>query len=581
MENIEELVSYYCQEYKVFSTDTSFYREIILKNELNKAAINNEILTIIKKAWLDKEITWFADYVQKFELNSANSLHLKQITNLLNKYNISIDLDNIAFVMRNCPKLEQMLLILLGSKKEITELEINRKTFNNNVRELLLTYAMYKGIFKEENLDDNSSFDIVDDDLALYYQEISKIPLLTPEEEIALAKQGLDNIEVRNKMMEANLRLVVSIAKHKKTLKMSMLDVIEEGNLGLMKAVEKFDYTKGYKFSTYATWWIRQAINRGVIEKDRTVKIPHNMDLEMKRIFKAERILEKEMSEVTPEVLAQYLNMPVEKVITIKELMILSDPVSLNNPTGEEKDEELEYFIEDKDSIPVEDMIIRKINLEEFYRNLSYLTPLQQKTLMLRYGLKNGEQKTLDEVGKILGITRERVRQIETKALRKFKKVSESDPALLKKVTIDASPILNLNLYEQAIFFTKKMQDNNWDIKDLIEHYGESLSYYQKILRINTLDSRIQEAINKGLIRLEVAFVLNEIDPNYISQFLDLVIKYDMQPVQLRCILYPEENFNFIGPLTDTQVQKRNFLIATQEKCKKKQQILTKTRNYY
>ncbi len=266
----------------------------------------------------------------------------------------------------------------------------------------------------------------VDDPVKMYLKDIGKVPLLSTEEEAELAKRMLDGDEdAKQKLSEANLRLVVSIAKRYVGRGMLFLDLIQEGNLGLMKAVEKFDYTKGFKFSTYATWWIRQAITRAIADQARTIRIPVHMVETINRQVRAQRALLQELGrEPTPEEIGEYMGIPAEKVVEIQK--IAQDPVSLETPIGEEEDSHLVDFIEDTKTIAPGDMAAQSMLREQLIAALHKLTPREEKVIRLRYGLDDGRQRTLEEVGKEFNVTRERIRQIEAKALRKLRNPSKS-----------------------------------------------------------------------------------------------------------------------------------------------------------
>ncbi|ABY92606.1 RNA polymerase, sigma 70 subunit, RpoD [Thermoanaerobacter thermohydrosulfuricus] len=266
----------------------------------------------------------------------------------------------------------------------------------------------------------------IDDPVRMYLKEIGKIPLLTPEEEIELAKrieQGDE--EAKKRLIEANLRLVVSIAKRYVGRGMLFLDLIQEGNLGLLKAVEKFDYRKGYKFSTYATWWIRQAITRAIADQARTIRIPVHMVETINKLIRVQRQLLQELGrEPTPEELAKEMGMPEEKV---REIMkIAQEPVSLETPIGEEEDSHLGDFIPDEDAPAPAEAAAFTMLKEQLMDVLDTLTPREEKVLRLRFGLDDGRARTLEEVGKEFNVTRERIRQIEAKALRKLRHPSRS-----------------------------------------------------------------------------------------------------------------------------------------------------------
>lgn len=266
----------------------------------------------------------------------------------------------------------------------------------------------------------------MDDPVRMYLKEIGRVPLLTSDEEISLAKrmeQGDE--EAKKKLVEANLRLVVSIAKRYVGRGMQFLDLIQEGNLGLMKAVEKFDYTKGFKFSTYATWWIRQAITRSIADQARTIRIPVHMVETINKLIRISRQLLQELGrEPLPEEIAEQMDITVERVHEI--LKIAQEPVSLETPIGEEEDSHLGDFIPDEDAIAPADAAAFALLREQLDDVLDTLTEREQKVLRLRFGLEDGRGRTLEEVGQEFGVTRERIRQIEAKALRKLRHPSRS-----------------------------------------------------------------------------------------------------------------------------------------------------------
>ena len=266
----------------------------------------------------------------------------------------------------------------------------------------------------------------VDDPVRMYLREIGKIPLLSYEKELELAKRILENDEeAKQELAEANLRLVVSIAKKYVGRGMLFLDLIQEGNMGLIKAVEKFDYTKGFKFSTYATWWIRQAITRAIADQARTIRIPVHMVETINRLIRTSRHLLQQLGrEPTPEEIAQEMEIPVEKVMEIQK--IAQDPVSLETPIGEEDDSHLGDFIQDEDSPAPHDAASYTLLREQLEEVMNTLTPREAKVLKLRFGLEDGKARTLEEVGKEFDVTRERIRQIEAKALRKLRHPSRS-----------------------------------------------------------------------------------------------------------------------------------------------------------
>jgi RNA polymerase primary sigma factor len=266
----------------------------------------------------------------------------------------------------------------------------------------------------------------IDDPVKVYLKEIGRVPLLTPEEEIDLAtRMSTGDPYARKRLSEANLRLVVSIAKRYVGRGMQFLDLIQEGNLGLIKAVEKFDHTKGFKFSTYATWWIRQAITRAIADQARTIRIPVHMVETINKVKKvSSQLLHKNGHEPSAEEISEVLEMPVEKV---REIMrVAQEPVSLETPIGEEEDSHLGDFIPDDDAPAPSEAASHTLLKEQLSDVLSTLTPREEKVLRLRFGLEDGRSRTLEEVGKEFDVTRERIRQIEAKALRKLRHPSRS-----------------------------------------------------------------------------------------------------------------------------------------------------------
>ena len=297
----------------------------------------------------------------------------------------------------------------------------------DHVTELLGRSLISIGQEEEEDIDtQESTYYDEDEPIKLYMKDIGKVPLLDAEEETKLAKQAsLGDEEARKRLAEANLRLVVSVAKHYNGCGLALLDLIQEGNLGLMKAVEKFDYTKGYKFSTYATWWIRQAVTRAIADQSRTIRIPVHMVETMNRVNRtSRRLLQEYGREPTPEEIAEAMNLPVERVLEISK--ISQEPVSLETPIGEEEDSHLGDFIQDE-HIPVPaDEAAHTLLREQLEKVMDTLSEREQKVLALRFGLEDGKPHTLEEVGREFQVTRERIRQIEAKALRKLRHPTRS-----------------------------------------------------------------------------------------------------------------------------------------------------------
>ena len=279
---------------------------------------------------------------------------------------------------------------------------------------------------KSDSKSDSGDSISIDDPVKVYLKEIGRVPLLTPEEEIELAiKIAEGDIQAKKRLSEANLRLVVSIAKRYLGRGMQFLDLIQEGNLGLIKAVEKFDYTKGFKFSTYATWWIRQAITRAIADQARTIRIPVHMVETINKVKKVStQILHEKGHEPSSEEIAEKLDISVEKVREI--VRVAQEPVSLETPIGEEEDSHLGDFIPDSDTPAPADEASHALLKEQLEEVLSTLTPREAKVLRLRFGLEDGKSRTLEEVGSEFKVTRERIRQIEAKALRKLRHPSRS-----------------------------------------------------------------------------------------------------------------------------------------------------------
>ncbi len=301
------------------------------------------------------------------------------------------------------------------------ELEEIYKIFDNEGVQIINEYERVKEIY-DELLKEVS----MDDPVKMYLKDIGKVPLLQPDEETELARKMMDGDEQAKRLLsEANLRLVVSIAKRYMGRGMQFLDLIQEGNLGLMKAVEKFDYQKGFKFSTYATWWIRQAITRAIADQARTIRIPVHMVETINKLMRVSRRLLQELGrEPNPDEIGKEMELPPERVMEIQR--IAQDPVSLNTPIGEENDTVLGEFIEDEGGTAPTDAVSDMMRKKQLLEVLETLTPREEKVLRLRYGLDDGRIRTLEEVGKIFNVTRERIRQIESKALRKLRHPSRS-----------------------------------------------------------------------------------------------------------------------------------------------------------
>jgi RNA polymerase primary sigma factor len=366
------------------------------------------------------------------EMNMAKfSEKLVELLELAKKKNNVLEYQEISDFFKDSPlEVDQMEKVF--DFLEASGVDVLRIT-DNSGDELLLDNDMdMEGLDDEEEVElDKIDLSVpegvsIEDPVRMYLKEIGKVSLLSADEEIELAKRMEKGDEAAKKRLaEANLRLVVSIAKRYVGRGMLFLDLIQEGNLGLIKAVEKFDYRKGYKFSTYATWWIRQAITRAIADQARTIRIPVHMVETINKLIRVSRQLLQELGrEPTPEEIAEEMDMPVDRVREI--LKISQEPVSLETPIGEEEDSHLGDFIQD-DNVPVPaDAAAFTLLKEQLVEVLSTLTDREQKVLRLRFGLDDGRARTLEEVGKEFNVTRERIRQIEAKALRKLRHPSRS-----------------------------------------------------------------------------------------------------------------------------------------------------------
>ncbi len=357
------------------------------ENEENSQIKEEKVNSILKKAKEKGQIT-YGDLAT--ELDDVNPEQIDQVFDAFEELGV----DLLADDLEEEPDIEDL--------KEVEELKLDE-----------ITDTSYEGIN-------------VDDPVRMYLREIGRIGLLTFEQELELAKRILDGDEgAKQELAESNLRLVVSIAKKYVGRGMLFLDLIQEGNMGLIKAVEKFDYTKGFKFSTYATWWIRQAITRAIADQARTIRIPVHMVETINKLIRTSRHLLQQMGrEPTPDEIAQEMEIPVEKVMEIQK--IAQDPVSLETPIGEEDDSHLGDFIQDDDSPAPHDSAAYTLLKEQLEDVMNTLTPREAKVLKLRFGLEDGKARTLEEVGREFEVTRERIRQIEAKALRKLRHPSRS-----------------------------------------------------------------------------------------------------------------------------------------------------------
>jgi len=358
-------------------------KENIEDDKLKNEKVNN----ILKKAKEQGKIT-YGDLAK--ELDNVNPDQIDKVFDAFEELGVNLLNDD----MDEEPDIEDL--------KEVEDLKLDE-----------ITETSYEGIN-------------VDDPVRMYLREIGRIPLLTFDQELDLAKKILDGDEdAKKQLAESNLRLVVSIAKKYVGRGMLFLDLIQEGNMGLIKAVEKFDYTKGFKFSTYATWWIRQAITRAIADQARTIRIPVHMVETINKLIRTSRHLLQQLGrEPTPEEIAEEMEIPVEKVMEIQK--IAQDPVSLETPIGEEDDSHLGDFIQDDDSPAPHDSAAYTLLKEQLEEVMNTLTPREAKVLKLRFGLEDGKARTLEEVGREFEVTRERIRQIEAKALRKLRHPSRS-----------------------------------------------------------------------------------------------------------------------------------------------------------
>ena len=372
---------------KAEEVEKSKKEEQVEESEETKKLKEEKVNNILKKAKEKGKIT-YGDLAS--ELDDVNPDQIDKVFDAFEELGVDLLQDD----MDEEPDIEDL--------KEVEDLKLDE-----------ITDTSYEGIN-------------VDDPVRMYLREIGRIPLLTFDEELDLAKKVLQGDEdAKQKLAESNLRLVVSIAKKYVGRGMLFLDLIQEGNMGLIKAVEKFDYTKGFKFSTYATWWIRQAITRAIADQARTIRIPVHMVETINKLIRTSRHLLQQLGrEPTPEEIATEMEIPVEKVIEIQK--IAQDPVSLETPIGEEDDSHLGDFIQDDDSPAPQDSAAYTMLREQLEEVMNTLTPREAKVLKLRFGLEDGKSRTLEEVGREFQVTRERIRQIEAKALRKLRHPSRS-----------------------------------------------------------------------------------------------------------------------------------------------------------
>ena len=362
----------------------------------NTTKMNEKLQQLLERSKKDKKIA-SKDLIDTLDAIDADEQQTDMIYDALEAAGIEIDISDVVEMLT---KPEEML----PSEEDIQLVEEEKLVDTDEISESMS----------------------VNDPVRMYLKEIGKIPLLTPEEEQKLAQQMAEGDEAAHqKMVEANLRLVVSIAKRYVGRGLPLLDLIQEGNLGLIKAVGKFDYTKGYKFSTYATWWIRQAISRAIADHARTIRIPVHMVETINRVSRASHELVQELGrDPSPQEIAKRLHLPVEKVEEI--MRVAQEPISLETPVGEEDDSHLGDFIQDEDAFEPADAASYALLREQLADVLKTLTPREEKVLSMRYGLTDGKMHTLEEVGDEFNVTRERIRQIEAKALRKLRHPSRS-----------------------------------------------------------------------------------------------------------------------------------------------------------
>ena len=368
---------------------------------MSKVITPAELKNLISKGKKKGALTYkeIMDALQTIELSPEQ---IDEIYEAFAQCGVEIINDPIKDVLKEDPTID------------VSDVELEEPVINDeDVEEVEIDLSIPEGI-------------AIDDPVRMYLKEIGRVPLLTAEEEIQLAKRIEEGDEyAKRRLTEANLRLVVSIAKRYVGRGMLFLDLIQEGNLGLLKAVEKFDYRKGYKFSTYATWWIRQAITRAIADQARTIRIPVHMVETINKLHRVSRRLLQEFGrDPVPEEIALEMEMPVERV---REIMkVAQEPVSLETPIGEEEDSHLGDFIEDEEAPAPPDAASFRLLREQLQEVLYTLAPREEKVLRLRFGIDDGRARTLEEVGQQFGVTRERIRQIEAKALRKLRHPSRS-----------------------------------------------------------------------------------------------------------------------------------------------------------
>ena len=431
------------KEYSFSEIESTKFKEVV-RDSINQVfedkidLAENKINSIFKRKFENNMNRFLKDQF-KNEKTSLTIINNYIDTNLdINNKSALKELDKLDKFFKNIkiyPEPNIYLDLLNNAKIQKLTREVVKENFNQikkdefildnvSINSLIDSYCMKEHI-KRDTDDENTETPLGEDYVRMYLQDI-RMPLLSREEELELAKRILeDDEEAKQKLAESNLRLVVSIAKKYVGRGMLFLDLIQEGNMGLIKAVEKFDYKKGFKFSTYATWWIRQAITRAIADQARTIRIPVHMVETINKLIRISRhLLQLLGREPTPEEIAEEMEIPVEKVMEIQK--IAQDPVSLETPIGEEDDSHLGDFIPDDESPAPQDSAAYTLLKEQLEEVMQTLTPREAKVLKLRFGLEDGKARTLEEVGREFQVTRERIRQIEAKALRKLRHPSRS-----------------------------------------------------------------------------------------------------------------------------------------------------------
>ena len=483
---LEELKS----EFYFFETDDNYYNDKIDLGRIYER-IHKLIIKDILLKWHNLDIDWFINPI----INSKNFLKsLKDGIGKLKKYNISINIEYLENILQKYPEFDYCIAKLFEGKENVNSDDLNKMSSNENIVDILTMYAIIKGLYVEDLENEISDKDLKDigissDSIRVYLKEIKQYPLLSVTEEQELAKRIAEgDEEAKKKFIESNLRLVVSIAKRYTNRGLSFLDLIQEGNIGLMKAVEKFDYNKGYRFSTYATWRIRHAITRALANQARTIRVPVHMVETINKMSRVQRQLTLELNrKPSAEEIAIEMEMPVYK---IKELIRNSQNItSLETPIGEEKDTFLRDFIPDETNLSPEEYTEKIMMKENINTLLMDLNPKEQNILKLRFGLIDGKKHTLEEVGQIYGMARESIRQIEAKALKKLR-----HPIRAKELE---------DFYEYDPFNKSLEKDltNNEDIQLIQEKYRELI-----LERINLVTKYQQECIilkyGSNLLRL-------------------------------------------------------------------------------